>query len=239
VAGTCEIVPGVLLDARRAVWLAPERALLVADLHLGFGWVQRRRGLLLPLTPDDAPARLAELCRDYRPARVLWLGDVLHARVELAAVHAELRALYDAVPADAELVWIAGNHDRGRAALPPRGAQPPALAEHAACGPHVCTHGDFGSWPAPAPRCGPGGLLFLGHEHPAWRLGDGVATAVKVPAFLVGDGFVVLPAFSNRAAGLVYGAGPPLGPVLAGRPVRQVIAAAGRRLLAFNVETCR
>ncbi|MCC6233574.1 MAG: hypothetical protein IT580_13070, partial [Verrucomicrobiales bacterium] len=42
--GRMEVTPGVWLDARRAVWLEGHRALLVADVHLGYVWAERQRG---------------------------------------------------------------------------------------------------------------------------------------------------------------------------------------------------
>ena len=41
-----------------------------------------------------------------------------------------------------------------------------------------------------------------GHLHPALVLDDGVASRVKVPCFLVAPGRLVLPAFSEMAAGV-------------------------------------
>lgn len=226
-----EILPGVWLDARRAAWLGRERALLLADLHLGYAWVERRRGRLFPLIRDDVAARLASLVADYRPAVVALLGDVLHARVGLDAVRAELDAVLAAVPDAAELVWVAGNHDRGHGRLPDWRGGPLPLVEAQALGAHVCTHGDVATWAGLSARLGDGGMVFMGHEHPAVRLGDGVATSVKAPAFLVGERLVVLPAFSDWAAGVTVGDGPPLSRLLAGAGRMQAVAILGQRLL--------
>lgn len=226
-----ELRPGVWLDARRAVWLAAPRALLVADLHLGYAWVERQRGRLFPLVEDDVAARLSALAADYRPAVVALLGDVLHARVEIAAVRAELGAVLAAVPDTAELVWIAGNHDRDQVHLPAWRNAPLELVEAHALGAHVCTHGDAATWAGLSGRLGEGGMVFMGHEHPAVRLGDSVATSVKAPAFLVGERLVVLPAFSAWAAGVTVGDAPPLSRLLAEANRMQVVAILGKRLL--------
>lgn len=226
-----EILPGVRLDARRAAWLADHRALLLADLHLGYAWVERQRGRLFPLIRDDVAARLASLVADYQPAVVALLGDVLHARVGLDAVRAELDAVLAAVPDAAELVWIAGNHDRGHGRLPAWRGGPLLLVEEHVLGPHVFTHGDAATWAGLSARLGDGGMVFMGHEHPAVRLGDGVATGVKAPAFLVGERLVVLPAFSDWAAGVTVGDAPPLSRLLAGAGPMQAVAILGKRLL--------
>ena len=46
-----------------------------------------------------------------------------------------------------------------------------------------------------------GEWLIVGHEHPAISLGDGVASHMKCPCFLVGENVLMLPAFSCWAAG--------------------------------------
>ena len=226
--------PGVWLDARRAVWLAAARALLLADLHLGYPWVERQRGRLFPLVDDDVAARLAALIADYQPAVVALLGDVLHARVGLEAVRAELDTVLAAVPPAAELVWLAGNHDRGRGpGLTWQGRTLELRERHELDG-HLFTHGDGGSWGELQPRLGRRGLVFMGHEHPAVRLGDGVATDVKAPAFLVGDRLVVLPAFSNWAGGVTWGDGPPLSRLAAEAGPLRAVAILGQRLLRLQ-----
>ena len=56
-----ELKPDLVLDARRAVWLAAERTLVVADLHFGYVWAQRQNGQLLPLSAsDDTAERLLD-----------------------------------------------------------------------------------------------------------------------------------------------------------------------------------
>src|SRR5215218_8471646 len=75
-----EIQPGIWLDSRLAVWLAAERVLVVADLHWGYAASHRARGNLLPWWGDEEiEQRLDLLIRDYEPAEMLWLGDVVHA----------------------------------------------------------------------------------------------------------------------------------------------------------------
>src|SRR5690242_15053507 len=68
---TYTLAQGLCLDARRALWYAPARTLVVADLHLGYAWAQRKAGLLLPLSPgDDTVDRLEALLDCYRPEQL-------------------------------------------------------------------------------------------------------------------------------------------------------------------------
>lgn len=195
-----QLAPGLWLDARRAVWLEQESVLAVADLHLGFVWAHRAEGNLLPLSaPDDALARLGVLIHEYRPREVVVLGDIVHRAVSLEPIREELRRLCHLCSEQPEtrLQLLAGNHDRALAALLRECKIALPLVPEVRLGPHIFLHGDR----APAERLlGEGGRLFMGHEHPAISLGDGVAR-VKCPCFLVSPEVVVLPAFSSWAAG--------------------------------------
>lgn len=42
-----EIVPGVMADARRALWLPEVSGLVISDTHFGHAWVERARGATL------------------------------------------------------------------------------------------------------------------------------------------------------------------------------------------------
>ena len=105
-----ELFPGFWLDARRAVWMEKEQALLVADLHLGYAWAHRQRGNLMPINgADDTLDRLQALAIEYAPRKIIVLGDIIHAAVAEEAVLADLRLLNGL---GASVSLIAGNHDR-------------------------------------------------------------------------------------------------------------------------------
>src|SRR5205823_9761678 len=61
--------------------------------------------------------------------------------------------------------------------------------------------------------------IIMGHEHPAVKLKDELGATVSVPAFLVTDGLVVLPAFSPLALGVDVSAYPYLSPLLNRTPI--------------------
>jgi putative SbcD/Mre11-related phosphoesterase len=194
-SSSLELEPRLFLDARRAVWFAEEEALAVADLHLGYAWGSRAAGNMLPLeTPDDTIARLVALARDYGARQLLVLGDIVHRAVSLKPVMEELQRLHEALGAGTALRLLAGNHDRGLPRVLRECGLAATLDTHARLGHHLLMHGDVTV---------PGhveGRVLIGHEHPAIRLGDGVAS-VKCPCFLVGPQLLVLPAFSKWAAG--------------------------------------
>jgi putative SbcD/Mre11-related phosphoesterase len=196
-----ELWPGVILDARRAVYLDAEGVLAVADLHLGYAWAHRNRGQLMPLSvPDDTTERITLLLEEYRPRTLAVLGDIVHDTVPIAEFRVALRAFLQAMEAQVELRLIAGNHDRWLA----REITQPLLRDWQA-GPHRFLHGDGHS--SVSARLllretqEAGGRMILGHEHPAIGISDGVAHYARVPCFLASDHWLVLPAFSSWAAG--------------------------------------
>lgn len=226
-----ELLPGVILDARRAVYLADEKLLAIADLHLGYAWAHRHRGQLMPLaTPDDSAERLKLLLDEYQPAAVAILGDIVHDTVPVAEFRESVRAFLAMVEERALLRLVAGNHDR---ALNREIAQP--LIRDLQVGPHRLIHGDSHSAEAAQTILDQsgraGGLLIMGHEHPAIGISDRVAHFVKVPCFLCAKGLLVLPAFSSWAAGCDVRRGTFLSefPILAG-PDKAVAILAGKLL---------
>ncbi len=226
-----EITPGVVLDARRAVFLEPEGVLAVADLHLGYAWTHRARGQILPLSaPDQTLPRLHALLNDYRPQKLVLLGDIVHGVVPVEEMQAELRAVLAALRGRVEVTLIAGNHDRQLARL----LGEPIPLEHRA-GPHLLVHGDLRDDATAATHLATakasGGWVLMGHEHPSITLSDRVAHHARVPCFLLGEGLLVLPAFSDWAAGANVRAGEYLSPLTQlAAPARAVAILAGKLL---------
>lgn len=180
-----EILPDLWLDARRALWLARTRVLVVADVHWGYAAVHRAEGNLLPLWGDDEiAARLRALLADYEPAEMLWLGDSLHALAGRAAAEEFLRAT--ATP----VTILSGNHDV-------RWSR--ATATTLSRERFVFHHGDrpLPLQPTPATNA----LEIIGHHHPALLWSDGAGTRLKLPALVASPTRLILPAFSPWAAG--------------------------------------
>src|SRR5690242_5237687 len=78
------IAPNILLDGRLALFHEIERWLAVADLHFGYELSQRAAGRLVPLWGMvSIEERLVELLAEYRPRRLIILGDLVHDRASL------------------------------------------------------------------------------------------------------------------------------------------------------------
>src|SRR5688572_13163401 len=178
-----EFAPGMWLDARRALWLPEARLLAVADLHLGYAWAHRHAGQLMPITArDTTPERLRALVDDYKPERLVLLGDIVHRAVPVNPVKEALLAVLHSV--QLSVIAITGNHDRHIEQLM-RGRLTPVI--HLVANGCVFVHGDAASATVAetdikAAREN-GGWVVIGHEHPSVTLGDGVATWEKYPCF--------------------------------------------------------
>jgi putative SbcD/Mre11-related phosphoesterase len=234
-----EVAPGVVLDARRAVWLAESRTLLIADPHLGYAWAHRNSGNLLPLGRASDPLdRLAALAASYVCERIVLLGDVVHDAVHVEPLEGELQRLHRELGSIAEVILIAGNHDRRlRQLLDRLDIQIPFHREYQV-GPHRFVHGD-GAKPAAAraelaTAHDRGGFVVCGHEHPAITLSDRVASYARCPCFVHGDGLLMLPAFSEWAAGNNLRSGDFLSPYLQVARLQSVTAIVAGKLLRID-----
>lgn len=185
-------LPGAVLvpDPSGALYWPAEATLVVADLHFEKASSFARRGVLLP--PYDTRAtlrRLAEVCRRYRPKRVIALGDSFHDRhAEAHLAPADRAQLVHLVRAQ-EWIWIAGNHD----------PQPPAslggvIAETVTIGPLTFRH-------MPS-RAGMGELS--GHLHPCARV-TVRGRSFRRRCFASDARRLILPAFGSLTGGLDLG----------------------------------
>lgn len=176
----------ISLHPSGALWLPEERTALLADLHLGFAWAQRRRGELWPLTDAGARERLQSLCDELRPRRLVLVGDIVHAPRPAPEEAALIAGTLDMLRARTELICVAGNHDRGQGF----GSEWRTEGIRA-------IHGDV---LPEGPE--PGVLTVVGHFHPVLKLRDAAQIRRRHRAFLEGNGLLVLPAFSPFASGV-------------------------------------
>ena len=176
-----------LLRASGALWLAAERLLVVADLHLEKGSAYAARGQLLPpYDTRETLARLAAEAAHLRPRTILLLGDTLHDGAAEARLSGDDVRTLTTIAAVAELIWIVGNHDT---------EGPRALPGDVAVGWRAA-----GLWlahePAPTPRFGE----VAGHLHPCAKVKG--AASVRRRCFVSDGERLVMPAFGAFAGGL-------------------------------------
>ena len=180
-----------LLAQRAAFWIE-RRWLVIADAHFGKAATFRARGVPVPQgTTADNLCRLDRLIDDLRPATVVFLGDLFHAReahapATLAALH-RWRDKHDGL----DLVLVEGNHDLA-AGAPPAGLGIRCMTEPWRVGSIAFCH---------QPQIVESAAVMAGHLHPAVRLSGRADDSVRLPCFWLRAGLTVLPAFGSFTGG--------------------------------------
>ena len=209
-----EIVPGLYLLPCRAALLERSRTLLVADAHLGFTHVLRRRGALLPPLDLGLPRELREAVRQTGAKEVIFLGDVVEAPRPSKEEKRHVREVFASLGAPVHVVL--GNHDRGLIADFPD----VSASEGREVDGFFLRHGDK----PPPPGDGP---FVLGHFHPALRFSDAAGVSHLFPAAVAGERGICLPAASPFSRGLAITPrdAPPALTAWTGPLLRAVVAA--------------
>ncbi len=141
-----------------------ERALVIADLHLGWEVSLARHGIHVPSQVPRLMDKLRKILEDTRPQQLVLLGDVKHAvaKVELEEwkyVPEFFEGLVDLIP---NVQVVPGNHDGNLEPLTPPSVkihQSPGLSLWKTVG---LFHGH--AWPSPTLlECK---YLVMGHLHP-------------------------------------------------------------------------
>lgn len=178
----------VSLDPAGALWIASERILVVADLHLEKGSSYARRQVFLP--PYDTETTLAALGlliarRD--PACVICLGDSFHDRKASERLSSGARATIGQMQHGRDWIWVSGNHD-------------PETPEHlGGDSADTLTVGELSF--CHEPKCGDALGEVAGHLHPSAKIRRR-GRSVRRRAFLTDGQRLVLPAFGALTGGL-------------------------------------
>jgi putative SbcD/Mre11-related phosphoesterase len=222
------LLPGLRAHTSGALWIPALQTALVADLHLGYSWAQRRRGELGPLADARTRDKLFEFCEELHPRQIVFLGDLVHAPRPCAPEREWIEETLTLLSTRAELVAVRGNHDRafGREF----GHLPVRCVESWSTAGLTAVHGDRFTFALREDH-----TLLLGHLHPCLGVKDASGAAQKLRVFLVTPGCVVLPAFSPFARGydLVCGIPEELRPCFGENEV-QAFAATGKRVVALG-----
>lgn len=199
-----------LLPERAAFWPA-QRALLLADVHLGKDQAFRRAGMAVPAGVLAADlARIDALLDRTGAERLIILGDWIHAPPQSGDDWPEQIGRWRERRPHLAIDLVLGNHDRALETWLPRWrmrGHRPSLVIGGMCLAHAWRDADRQ----------PG---VSGHLHPGVLIKDR-RQHLRLPAFLLKADHLVLPAF-GRFTGLM---------TETDFPARRRIAVAGERLL--------
>lgn len=176
------------LHPLRCIYWEEEKALLIADLHLGKARHFRRSGIAVPLAVADANLdKLISVIWDFQPERVLFLGDLFHSEFNRQWMEfSDLLEQFNTISFE----LIAGNHD----ILDPSFYEQAGLKVHLnglALKPFLLTHHPLEESPEA------GWYNLAGHVHPGVRLRGNGRQYLRLPCFFFGEQHGLLPAFGE------------------------------------------
>lgn len=179
----------LILTPERALFWVEQRLLFFADVHFGKAMHFRRAGIAVPSGQSVLDlARMNQLVLRFKPARLLILGDLMHA----APIGAEpwLAALAEFKQTHAPMACqiIAGNHDRHRKNVL---SSWDWLIDSAEIGPFRFTH---------EPSTKAGFYSFAGHVHPCVSLRM-PAGNLRLPAYCFAENQALIPSFGGFTGG--------------------------------------
>ena len=169
----------------KAIFWEEDRSLICSDLHLGKVGHFRKEGIRVPSDAGKKTIdKLRTLLTEWKPKRVLFLGDLFHSDYNLEWI--ALNDLMDEFPG-MEFVLIIGNHD----ILDDEHYQSSRM--HVLSSPQV--YEPFVLSHEPLDEQLEGLYNLCGHIHPAVRMRGKARQAVRLPCFYFGDYTGILPAF--------------------------------------------
>ena len=176
----------VVLLPERALWWPRERALFVADVHLGKAASFRALGQPVPAgTTRDNLDRLSGLVIALGARSLVVLGDFLHAATAQQAQVIDPVLAWRERHAALRCLLVRGNHD-SHAGDPPAALRFDSVDEPFRVGPFAACH---------HPQQVAGAMVLAGHLHPAVQLRGRGLDRLRLACFCEGENWLILPAF--------------------------------------------
>lgn len=177
------------LMPERTLYWDEGRTLVAADFHWGKAATFRAAGIPLPGggTAEDL-TRLDHALARTGARRLIVLGDLFHARAGRIASQtlATLRA-WRHRRSTVEMLLVRGNHDR-HAGDPPADLYITCVDAPAFAPPFMLRHEAADA---------PDGFTLAGHVHPGITLRAPTRERARLPCFIVGPRWLILPAFGG------------------------------------------
>jgi len=179
----------LLLLPQKAIYWHQEKALIAADVHLGKVGHFRKSGIAVPrdMEQDDL-ACLSDLIFEYKPEKIIFLGDLFHSDMN---ADWDWFALWRRQFPKLQLTLIRGNHDiiHDDHYLNLN----ISLHHELLVGPFLMLH-----HPLPEPTLQQiEGYVFCGHIHPGVNLVGRGRQSITLPCFAFSRRQAVLPSFGK------------------------------------------
>ncbi len=205
-----------------------QRALVVADLHIGWESTLADKGFHIPAQVGKMFRALEGLLRSLKPDLLVFLGDVKHTAAGVEAEEwAQIPGFFEALrPLARDVVVVPGNHDGRLDLLLPDGVQMADSSGLVLWGSYGLFHGH--AWPRPELLACE--VLITAHMHPvvAFREGPYFRTTARVWLVVPCDGACLASELAKRGRGLAEEARaselvvmPSFNQFLGGRPINR------------------
>jgi len=175
----------LILHPYKAIYWPSERVLFIADLHLGKATHFRKSGIAVPSAVEDNNLdKLTALFLDFKPKRVLFLGDLFHSDYnsnweDFGQLIAQFHMIsFELVPGNHDIM-VESEYEKFGIVVQPLDYQ---------LGPFVLTH-------YPVDENTEGCYHLSGHVHPGVRLRGNGRQYLRLPCFYFGTHQGILPAF--------------------------------------------
>ena len=178
----------LLMLGERALFWKEAKMLVVADIHLGKAGVFREQGI--PVPPGSSANdldRLSRLLDQWRPRRLVFLGDLIHGAIDHPRAFNQSIAAWRDRHRTIEVLLATGNHDRQADDLL-AAFRLDGIEAKWALGPFLFTH---------RPRPNSEAYSMAGHLHPAVTLTGKGRQRETLPCFCFGPQGALLPAFGS------------------------------------------
>jgi uncharacterized protein len=179
----------LILLPQKAIYWQQEKALIVADVHMGKVGHFRKAGIAVPrdMEQDDL-AMLSDLIDEYKPKKILFLGDLFHSDLN---TDWEWFVLWRKHFPKLELILIRGNHDiiHDQHYIDLN----VSLHDELLIGPFLMLHHPLNDEVLKNAN----GYVFCGHIHPGVSLSGRARQHITLPCFAFGSKQAILPSFGK------------------------------------------
>jgi DNA ligase-associated metallophosphoesterase len=179
----------LVLIPQKAIYWKQQKALIAADVHLGKVGHFRKAGIAVPRDMEQSDlAALSDLVFEYRPEKLIFLGDLFHS--DMNADWEWLRLWRQQFP-KLEILLIRGNHDIIHESHYHQ--LNIALYDQLLIGPFLMLHHPLSDTELRNTEA----YIFCGHIHPGVLLSGRGRQSLTIPCFAFGNRQAVLPSFGK------------------------------------------
>ncbi len=179
----------LLLLPQKAIYWQQEKTLIAADVHLGKVGHFRKAGIAIPLNMEQSDlAVLSDLVYEYKPEKLLFLGDLFHSDMN---ADWDWFILWRSQFPKLQIILVRGNHD----IIDDSHYHKLNIILHneLVIGPFLMLHHPLNN----TEQLQAAGYVFCGHIHPGVSLMGRGRQQITLPCFAFGKRQAILPSFGK------------------------------------------